>query len=341
MPDNRKALIRYKVLDKCFRDKYKKYYIEDLMDEVNEQLKYVGLMSVSKKQIYDDIRYMESSEGWEAPIERYQDGKRKYLRYNRDFSIMETPITEMEMEQLQTLITSLSRFQGLPLYDWVEGLLSNLRERLGTKDVEKRNYIGFEQNRELKGLRFLSDLINCVMNHQSIIIDYHPFGKEVLQWTIHPYYLKQYNNRWFLFGYNPEFGDLSIVPLDRIELISNSEQPFKENSIYNFGTYFNNIIGISKEKGRCVEHIRLRFTSNRFPYVVSKPIHHSQKIENEKERIITLNVIPNKELVSELIWFRDDVEVLSPDSLREEIKGEIANMYKKYFGVKNDFTKAQ
>ena len=120
-------------------------------------------------------------------------------------------------------------------------MLSNLRERLGTKDVEKRNYIGFEQNRELKGLRFLSDLINCVMNHQAIVIDYHPFGKEVLQWTIHPYYLKQYNNRWFLFGYNPEFDDLSIVPLDRIELISNSEQPFKDNSSYNFGTYFNNI----------------------------------------------------------------------------------------------------
>lgn len=179
------------------------------------------------------------------------------------------------------------------------------------------------------------------MNHQSIVIDYHPFGKEVLQWTIHPYYLKQYNNRWFLFGYNPEFDDLSIVPLDRIELISNSEQPFIENSIYNFGTYFNNIIGVSKEKGRCVEHIRLRFSSDRFPYVVSKPIHHSQKIENEKERIITLNVIPNKELVSELIWFRDDVEVLSPDFLREEIKEEIANMYKKYFDVKNDFTKAQ
>ena len=337
MPDNRKALVRYKVLDKCLRDKYCKYYIDDLMDEVNDELEYIGLHKVSKKQIYDDIKFMESSEGWEAPIERYQDGKRKYLRYSCDFSIMETPITEMEMQQLETLITSLSRFKGLPLYDWVEDLLSNLHKRLGAKDVEV-SCIGFEQNRDLKGLRYLSDLINCVMRHQPIVVDYHPFGGNVLQWTIHPYYLKQYNNRWFLFGYNPEYDDLSIVSLDRIEGISYSEQPFRKNSNYNFDTYFNNIIGVSKEKGKCVERIRLKFSPARFPYVISKPIHHSQKIENEKERIIILNVIPNKELISELIWFRDDVEVLSPESLREEIKEKIAEMYNRYFGVKNDFT---
>ena len=126
MPDNRKAIIRYKILDKCFSDRYHKYFIEDLMNKVNEQLEDAGLKPVSKKQIYDDIKFMKSVDGWEAPIESYQDGKRKYLRYDRDFSIMETPITEMEVEQLETLIISLSRLQGIPMYDWIEELLANL-----------------------------------------------------------------------------------------------------------------------------------------------------------------------------------------------------------------------
>ena len=74
------------------------------------------------------------------------------------------------------------------------------------------------------------------------------------------------------------------------------------------------------------------------PYVLSKPIHYSQELEDETEGIVSIDVIPNKELISELIWFRDDVEVLSPESLREEIKEKIAEMYQKYFGVKNDCT---
>ncbi len=337
MPNNRKALIRYKILDKCFNNQYHKYFIEDLMMKVNEQLEDAGVKPVSKKQIYDDIKFMKSSDGWEAPIESYQYGKRKYLRYSCDFSIMETPISEMEVEQLETLITSLSRLQGIPMYDWVEELLANLRYRFGLRGVET-NYIGFEQNRDMQGLRYLSKLIDCTIKRQPVFVDYHPFGKDVVKWTIHPYYLKQYNNRWFLLGYNPDFDDLSIVALDRIEGVSIAEVTFKRNVDFDFDAYFRDIIGVSIEKGKAVEHIRLKFSPDRLPYVLSKPIHYTQHVENEAEGIITLNLIPNKELLSELIWFRDDVEVLSPESLREEIKEKIAEMYQKYFGVKNDFT---
>ena len=337
MPINKNAFIRYKILDKCFSDKYHKYFIEDLMEKVNGQLADAGIKSISKKQIYDDIKFMKSSEGWEAPIRSYQDGKRKYLRYEYDFSIIETPITEMEVEQLETLITSLSRFQGIPMYSWIEELLTNLRYRFGLRGVET-NFIGFEQNRDMKGLRFLSTLINCVIKRQPILIDYHPFGKEVVKWTIHPYYLKQYNNRWYLLGYNSEFEDLSIVPLDRIENIEYSDTAFKRNLRFDFDAYFRDIFGISIEKDKKTEHIRLKFSPQRLPYVISKPIHHSQIVENESEGIISLNLIPNKELISELIWFRDDVEILSPESLREEIKEIIAKMYQKYFGVKKDCT---
>ena len=337
MPINKNALVRYKILDKCFSDSYHKYFIEDLMEKVNEQLEDAGVKPVSKKQIYDDIKFMKSADGWEAPIESYQYGKRKYLQYSYDFSIMETPITDMEVEQLETLITSLSRLQGIPMYDWVEELLANLRHRFGLRGIDT-NYISFEQNRDMQGLRYLSNLIDCVIKRQPVLIDYHPFGRDVIKWTIHPYYLKQYNNRWFLLGYNPDFDDLSIVALDRIEGIELAETSFKRNLDFDFDAYFRDIIGVSIEKGKVVEHVRLKFSPERLPYVLSKPIHHSQEVENDAEGIIALDVIPNKELLSELIWFRDDVEVLSPDSLRKEIKEKIAKMYHKYFGVKNDCT---
>lgn len=333
-------MIRYKLLDKCFSEKYHKFFIEDLVEKVNEALEDAGIRPVSKRQIYADIDFMKSIDGWGAPIESIQYGKRKYLTYAYDFSIMETPVSEMEMEQLETLITSLSRLQGIPMYDWVEELMTNLRLRFGLRS-EESHLISFEQNCDMKGLRYLSDLINYTIKRKPVTIVYHPFGKDSMKWIIHPYYLKQYNNRWFLLGYNAEFEDLSIVALDRIEGIEIADVPFVRNKDFNFDAYFRDIIGVSLEKGKQVEHVRLKFAPSRLPYVLSKPIHHSQQIENEAEGIISFDVIPNKELVSELIWFRDEVEVLSPDSLREEIKGKIAEMYKKYFGVKIDRTTAE
>ncbi len=330
MPDNRKAIVRYKILDKCLNDRYHKYFIEDLVDECNHALKDIGLKPVSKRQIQCDIAFMKSIDGWDAPIVSIQSGKRKYIKYAKDFSIMETPISEMELEQLETLITSLTRLQGIPIYDWVDELLMNLRFRLGLRGSDT-NFIGFEQNRDLKGLRYLSELINCIIKKQPLEIQYHPFGKDSLTWVIHPYYLKQYNNRWFIIGLNEEFEDITFMALDRIENLKPVKVLFIRNKNIDFDSYFRDIIGVSFEKEKRIEHIRLKFSSNRLPYVLSKPIHHSQEIENEQEGIITIDVIPNKELLSELVWFGEDVEVLSPVGVRAKIKDRICNMYRLYY----------
>ena len=330
MSQNRKALLRYKELDRCLNDRYHKYFIEDLVDKCNSVLIKAGIVPVSKRQVQADLAFMKSSEGWSAPIVSIQDGKRKYIRYSEDFSIMNTPITEMELEQLETLITSLSRFQGIPMYDWIEELLTNLRFRFGVRGTDV-NVIGFERNGDLHGLEYLPQLINCTIKKIPVAVRYQPFGKEAAEWVVHPYYLKQYNNRWFLLGYNEQFEDLSVLALDRILKLNYSDVTFIRNKSFNFDTYFQNIIGVSIEKGRNIEHILLKFTPERLPYVISKPIHYSQEIENEAEGIITIDVIPNKELISELIWFQDDMEVLSPESLREKIKVKIAKMHQKYF----------
>ena len=337
MSQNRKALLRYKELDRCLNYRYHKYFIEDLVDKCNSVLIKAGIVPVSKRQVQADLAFMKSSEGWSAPIVSIQDGKRKYIRYSEDFSIMNTPITEMELEQLETLITSLSRFQGIPMYDWIEELLTNLRFRFGVRGTDV-NVIGFERNGDLHGLEYLPQLINCTIKKIPVAVRYQPFGKEAAEWVVHPYYLKQYNNRWFLLGYNEQFEDLSVLALDRILKLNYSDVTFIRNKSFNFDTYFQNIIGVSIEKGRNIEHILLKFTPERLPYVISKPLHHSQIVENEEKGIVSIDVIPNKELISELIWFKDDVEVLSPVSLRKEIKGKISAMHKIYFPVKNSFT---
>ena len=106
MPTNKNASIRYQTLDKCFRDFSHRYYIDDLIASCNEALMhYNDTGGVSRRQIFDDIKYMESEEGWSIPLERRKIGRKVFYRYeSQDFSINNQPVTKAEANQLKLAI---------------------------------------------------------------------------------------------------------------------------------------------------------------------------------------------------------------------------------------------
>ena len=340
MPTNKNAYIRYQALDKCFRDSLHRYYLEDLIDKCEEALLYYnGVGGVSRRQIFEDIKFMESDTGWNIPLDRIKEGKKVYYRYHYPgFSINKQPLTDEEAQQLRTVIITLSRFRGLPTNEWVEDVISSLEWRFKLRG-RSENIIGFEQNEQLKGLNWLSKIIDAASNHQVVKVTYRNYKNSEVETTniVHPWYVKQYNNRWFLFGYEEETGKIANKALDRIQRISLANIPFKPNTTIDFAHFFDDVVGVSipyddVEK----ETITLRFTQTRYPYVTSKPIHKSQATVNEKECTVSLSVKPTRELEQQILSYGSDVEVLSPESFRLQIAEKIADNYKKYFPVQND-----
>ena len=106
MSEVKHPLTRYRILDRCLNDRQRRYNIDDLLEACNDKLELLCIVPVSKRQIYSDLEYMKSDEGFKAPIKSYQYGTRKYLRYSHDFSIMATPISETELSQLQVAVSS-------------------------------------------------------------------------------------------------------------------------------------------------------------------------------------------------------------------------------------------
>ncbi len=341
MATNKNASIRYRALDKCFRDFRHRYFIEDLIDKCEEELESFNFTAnVSRRQIFDDIRFMESEAGWSIPLDRLKDGKRTYYRYyEKDFTINEQPLTDEEAQQLKTVIIMLDRFRGLPCNEWVDEVVSNLEWRFNLKG-NNENIVSFEQNQNLKGLDKLNIVLDATSNQQPISIVYKNFKEQGVEEniTLHPYYVKQYNSRWFLFGLNQERNQISNLALDRIvSLYLLEEVKFIPNTNIDFEHYFDDIIGVTIPKEDVVkEHIILQFTKNRFPYVTSKPIHHSQEIISEEEFKISIDVRPNRELIALLLSFGPDVEILNPKTLRCTISTKIKDNLKKYFSVQND-----
>ena len=340
MPVNKNAQFRYQILDRCFSDYRHKYDFDDLLEKVNEHLMDVrGRDSMIKeRQLRDDINAIRKMlpNGVYLDAKPYYD-KKCYYRYSeRDFSIFQNELSPDEVQKLRSTIEMLRRYRGVPNNAWLEEVISNLEYRFGIKS-NSDNAVAFEQNEQLKGLEYLSEVIDAAVNHTPLIIYYKTYkGKEFTS-TLHPYHVKQYNNRWFLFGYEEESGKIANKALDRIHHISLANVPFKPNTSIDFGHFFDDIVGVSIPYDDVKkETVILRFTPARFPYVTSKPIHKSQVVMNEEDCTVSLEVKPTRELEQQILSFGPDVEVLSPDTFKAQIGRKISENYKKYFPVQNE-----
>ncbi len=335
MSTNKHATIRYQALDKCFSNRFRMFYMEDLIEACDQAIyNYAGIKNgVKRRQIFSDIAYMESEQGWSILLERHKDGRRVYYRYeDKDFSINSQPLTDSEVNQLRETMLMLNRFKGMPQFEWMEELLSKLEDKLHLKGVAK-SFIGFEHNPYLIGLSHLSTLFNAIINKQVLAITYQAYGKSAEKWTIHPYYLKQYNSRWFLLGLNEKFDTISNLPLDRIIEIKETRHTYKETDI-DFEEYFDDVVGMTIPTDGKIEQILLKFSPERLPYVLSKPLHPTQKVKDKKEGLIEISVIPNRELESLVLSFGSDIEVISPESFRKEIQDKIKKLYKEIYQCK-------
>ncbi|NTS41960.1 WYL domain-containing protein, partial [Flavisolibacter sp. BT320] len=325
MATNKNALIRYKVLDSCFRNPAKKYFIDTLIEECNKVLAEIDpdTNGISRRQVFDDIAFMESPEGWSIDLLKLRDGKRVYYRYaDPAFSINNMPLNEVEVAQLQSAVDILSQFKGMPQFEWINELLPKLKQGMAS-DTKTDAIIEFDSNQYLKGIEHLGTLHNAIFYKKVLHISYQPFENEApFAVILHPYFLKQYNNRWFLFGYNPEKEKYDWnLAIDRIVDIGESKGKYHKNTRINWQEYFDDVIGVTKPADAQVETIILHFYGRTGNYMESKPIHGSQKSKwlDGETLEVRLELIINYELERLILSYADSAKVVHPSRLATNI----------------------
>ena len=322
MATNKNASIRYMALDKCFANPYKKYFIDDLIKRCTEVISdhYGARITVSRRQILDDINFMRSNAGFEAPIESLREGKRVYYRYEDiNFSIQNKPLTETEEIQLKETLEMLNRIKGIAGMKWIESMQTKLFAGIDSNH-NKRKIISFEENEYLEGIEHLSPLYQFIINRQCLLIFYKSFKSQVKsRFVISPYYLKQYNNRWFLFGQNHGLNTLQNLALDRIINLKPLRESYIETT-FDFENYFEDIVGVTNNELQKVEKIVIELSQNIIPYILSKPIHGSQIL---KGNILKLEIKPNYEFESLILSFGENMKVILPKSLQIRVAERI------------------
>ena len=154
---------------------------------------------------------------------------------------------------------------------------------------------------------------------------------------IYPYLLKEYRNRWFLFGSVKKDLVLYNLALDRMVSIEPIEEPFRENPKFNSEKFFDDVIGVSKNIDNRPRTIKFWASREQSKYIQTKPLHHSQQLIRENKDgscIFKISVVINFELYSVLMSYGPGVRVISPRcavSYMKDKTKEMADIYEEPF----------
>lgn len=337
MPVNKNALLRYKTIDNCLRNRARKWTLEDLIDACSDALyEYTGKDEyISRRTIQLDLQKMRSDElGYNAPI--VVKDKKYYTYEDPDFSITNIPLTENDISLMSEAVGILKQLSGFSAFSGMEDIVGRLEDQVSAVRHTKDPIIYFENNDRLIGLEHIASLYEAISTHRSVQLTYRSFKAfRPSTFLFSPYVLKEYRNRWFVYGKRDAFIGITNLALDRIIEVKPAEDNaiFIESPDFDPKEWFDDMIGVTKtEKDKPVK-VTFWAAADQIPYITTKPIHKSQKlvkVNQDGSAVFEINVVLNYELEREFISFFNGVKVLSPRTLIKNVSRKLkdaADMY--------------
>lgn len=306
----------------------------NILEAVNKEIRLEdnSAPQVSRATVYKDLYDMEFVI-YHIEMEQVKSGKNVYWRYlDPDASISKQPLSPREANLLREAIQVISRFKGLPQFEWTHEIIPVLEKRMGL-DPDPREIISFDSNLDYKGLPNLQPILNAIRNKRVLNIAYQSFRKSTPSiYTIHPQLLKQHTGRWYVMSCNNKSGDaVDNFALDRIKSITETSEKYIQAKV-NWDDYFYDLVGVTRMSSKAHE-IKIKITNPlQAAYIDTKPLHPTQKIikDSEDNFVISIKAIPNWELEKLLLSFGEHIQILSPASLKERIQSRTRKLFDLY-----------
>jgi predicted DNA-binding transcriptional regulator YafY len=206
-------------------------------------------------------------------------------------------------------------------------------ELFSTNFKEKNNalsFVEFENKAAIESIPNFKMVLDAIQQQLPITFNHNSFYHlKVEEYTLKPYFLKQYQNRWYVIGETKK--GYRTFGIDRIENIIIGTKKFKAKTD-EAKDKFSHVIGLNYVDHK-MEKIQLSFHISQKPYIISLPLHHTQKeinTENEDTFDIELRIHPNFEFRQQILKYGSLVKVVEPKWLAEEIKEELRKGFEGY-----------
>ena len=336
MPINRNALIRYKTIDNCLRRRHIKWTLDELINACSDALyEYTGVDKIiSRRTIQLDIQMMRSgSLGAPAPIEVYEN---RYYRYkDPDYSFTDSPLTDDDLKLMGDTVEMLRQFGGFSAFAGMEDVLGRLEDHVSSMRHKRKPVILLEKNDDLRGLKYIEPLYKAIIAKTPVKIIYKSFkSRDMQKFIFSPYFLKEFRNRWFVYGWKKGAGMIFNLALDRIhEMGAAPGEEYQENTVIDPDTFFDNLIGVTKNINDKAPKVRFWAAPGQVPYIETKPLHKSQFVVQRNEdgsAIFQMEVVLNYELEKDLLGFGEGVKVLAPRQLVHNMSKRLTQAARNY-----------
>lgn len=339
---------RYKQLDRILRGTPDGLSLDTLLERLNGSLPYEN--QIKRRQLQYDLEALRDLYG--APLEMKR-GARRIKYEDASYSI----ITHEMKESLMSMSEQLDSIQMNPRLLWLQNLILMLQDTYFTNAMAMEA-IDFGDNLEYENSSRVHEFFSYIMNKQVLELNYNAGFEKPQKRIIHPYFVRQYNNRWFLFGWNekaaqegkPASGILNLS-LDRIENIKTVPDRYREVSIEDIREfkeeYFGDIVGVTRIEAEDRIPLVLRFEFNTgddkkdfaarrdYYYLRTKPFYpyisfpSEDSIKENGYAEVTMDIIPNKELEGILLRYADTAKIVGPEEFRNRMLNRIQDIIKK------------
>ena len=180
-------------------------------------------------------------------------------------------------------------------------------------------FVSFASTAPPRGAEHLRGLLSAIMNGLAVEFDHTKHGAtEPVRYTVEPYMIKEFDERWYLFAWVPALGAFRTFGLDRISDLTVTADHFKRlPEREREKERFNSVYGLTympDQKNPPAETVRLEVSGAMLGHIESLPLHQSQTIEGN---IVTLHLIINPELTNKIMSYSEHVRVLAPETLRQ------------------------
>ena len=194
------------------------------------------------------------------------------------------------------------------------------------------NYIHFEKRRP-QGTENLYGLLHAIKNKVQISFSYKKFWEdEMSQRTAEPYALKEFKNRWYVLANDLKDNKVKSFALDRLTELEITRKKFQLPIDFDVNEHYKYCFGIISPNEHQPREVILSFDPFQGKYIKTLPLHASQVIlkDNEEELLIKLTLFLTHDFLMEILSYGDNVKVIKPESLIEDLKTSYENALKLY-----------
>jgi predicted DNA-binding transcriptional regulator YafY len=318
MPANKSALLRYRIIDSCLTNTRRRYpTLQDLKEKIEEQL----MDNISESMLNKDFQAMKRI--YNAPI-KFSRTNGGYYYEEDGFSIKEFPLTHDEIDALDISTAFLQKLKGTRLFEQFENAINKVIEGYRISKMlgkSEKHILQVEQPAANNGSEWLESILKAIVNKQNLLVEYRPFNKEKKLHNFSAYLLKEYRNRWYAVGHSSVAKTILVLALDRLLSIKLSADTYVNSNEFDPDEFFKYSFGITQVHALKPERIILAFSTLQALYILSQPLHHSQKVlqQNDDEVQIELYVYVTEELKMMIRGYGRQVKVVEPKSLAEVI----------------------